>query len=48
LDNYEALKETCNNVVDEGGDVALKADGMLRRLKKFSTLFGLRLSYLVF
>ncbi|CAB4006156.1 zinc finger MYM-type 1-like [Paramuricea clavata] len=48
LDNYEALKETCNDVVDEGGNVALKADGMLRRLKKFSTLFGLRLSYLVF
>ena len=26
----------------------MKADGMLKRLKKFSTLFGLRLSYLLF
>ena len=48
LDNYEALKETCKDVADEGGDVGLKADGMLKRLKQFSTLFGLRLSYLVF
>ena len=48
MDNYEALIETCEDVVDEGGDVGLKADGMLKRLKQFSTLFGLRLSYLVF
>ena len=49
LDSYEALKETCKDVADEGADVGLKADGtMLKRLKQFSTLFGLRLSYLVF
>lgn len=48
LDNYEALKATLEDVVVEGGDVGLKADGMLARLGKFSTLFGLRLSYLVF
>ena len=48
LDSYEALKETCKDVADEGGDVGLKADGMLKRLKQFLMLFGLRLSYLVF
>ena len=48
LDNYEGLKETCKDVAGEGGDVGLKAGGMLKRLKQFSTLFGLRLSYLVF
>ena len=42
LDSYEALKETCKDVADEGVDVGLKADGtMLKRLKQFSTLFGL-------
>ena len=46
---YEALKATLEDVIAEGGDVGLKAlDGMLARLGKFSTLFGLRLSYLVF
>ena len=48
LTNYEAVKATCEVVVEEGGDIGLKADGMLGRLEKFSTLFGLRLSYLVF
>lgn len=43
------LKQPWKDVIAEGGDVGLKAlDGMLARLGKFSTLFGLRLSYLVF
>ena len=32
LDNYEALKETCKDVADEGGDVGLKAEGMIKDL----------------
>ena len=42
--------ETFDDVsaLEDDSGVSLKAKGMLLKLKRFSTLFGLRLSHLVF
>ena len=49
LSNYAVLCDTLCKVNEEGRDsYAIKADGILSVMEKFSTYFGLQLSHLVF
>ena len=48
LDNYGTLQEVLEEVSQGSDEYARKAAGLLALMEKFSTLFGLRLSHLVF
>ena len=49
LSNYGALCKTLNEISENGRDeYALKANGLLHTMEKFSTYFGLKLGYLIF
>ena len=49
LSNYEVLTTALINIHENGRDeYALKAGGYLRTMEKFSTFFGLKVSYLFF
>ena len=49
LKNYGVLCKTLNEISESGRDeYALKANGLLHTMEKFSTYFGLKLGYLIF
>ena len=48
LDNYQSLEETLDIVVEGNDEYARRATGLLARMQKFNTYFGLKLSFELF